>query len=128
MKNDISKISVSVIVNHTDRTTTVKMSGEKTPVSFIQTVSQSAYTAALRDAAFYLLEKAASLDEKSPYNTRKQAIKMFEEHRSFNEFDTDTGDYEVGDDITCIFCDMGTQDVYDDMIVSARYDRYDLLP
>ena len=44
------------------------------------------------------------------------------------EFDTDTGDYDVGDDITCIFCDMGTQDVHDDMIVSARYDRYDLLP
>ena len=43
-------------------------------------------------------------------------------------FDTDTGDYEVGDDITCIFCDMGTQDVHDDMIVSSRYDRYDLLP
>ena len=43
-------------------------------------------------------------------------------------FDTDTGDYEVGDDITLIFCDMGTQDVYDDMIISARYDRYDLLP
>ncbi len=43
-------------------------------------------------------------------------------------FDTDTGDYDIGDDITCIFCDMGTQDVYDDMIVSARYDRYDLLP
>ena len=42
-------------------------------------------------------------------------------------FDTDTGDYETGDDITLIFCDMGTQDVYDDMIVSARYDRYDLL-
>lgn len=43
-------------------------------------------------------------------------------------FDTDTGNYETGDDITCIFCDMGTQDVHDDMIVSARYDRYDLLP
>lgn len=43
-------------------------------------------------------------------------------------FDTDAGDYKVGDDITCIFCDMGTQDVRDDMIVSARYDRYDLLP
>ena len=43
-------------------------------------------------------------------------------------FDTDTGDYETGDDITCIFCDMGTQDVQDDMIISARYDRYDLLP
>ena len=43
-------------------------------------------------------------------------------------FDTDAGDYETGDDITCIFCDMGTQDVRDDIIVSARYDRYDLLP
>lgn len=43
-------------------------------------------------------------------------------------FDTDTGDYEAGDDITCIFCDMGTQDVHYDMIVSARYDRYALLP
>ena len=43
-------------------------------------------------------------------------------------FDTDTGDYEAGDDITCIFCDMGTQDVHDDMIIQARYDRYDLLP
>ena len=43
-------------------------------------------------------------------------------------FDTDAGDYETGDDITCIFCDIGTQDVHDDMIISARYDRYDLLP
>ena len=40
----------------------------------------------------------------------------------------DTGDYETGNDITLIFCDMGTQDVHDDMIISARYDRYDLLP
>ena len=43
-------------------------------------------------------------------------------------FDTDAGDYETGDDVTCIFCDMGTQDVRDDMVVLARYDRYDLLP
>ena len=43
-------------------------------------------------------------------------------------FDTDAGDYETGDYITCIFCDMGTPDVHDDMIISARYDRYDLLP
>ena len=43
-------------------------------------------------------------------------------------FDTDAGDYEIGNDITLIFCDMGTQDVHDDMIISARYDRYDLLP
>lgn len=43
-------------------------------------------------------------------------------------FDTDVGDYEIGDDITVVMCDMGTQDVHDDMIVLARYDRYDLLP
>ena len=85
MKNDVSKISVSVIVNHTEKTTTVKMSGEKTPVSFIQTASQSAYLAALRDAAFYLLDKAATLDEENPYNTRAQVVKMFAEHCGFNE-------------------------------------------
>ena len=85
MKNDVSKISVSVIVNHTAGTTAVKMSGEKTPISFIQTVSQSAYLAALRDAAFYLLDKAATLDAEKPYNTRAQIVKMFEEHRGFNE-------------------------------------------
>lgn len=85
MKDDVSKISIAVIVNHTENTTTVKMSGEKTPVSFVQTVSQSAYIAALRDAAFYLLDKAAKLDEEKPYNTRAQVIKMFEEHRAFNE-------------------------------------------
>lgn len=85
MKNDVSKISVSVIVNHTDKTTTVKMSGEKTPVSFVQFASQSAYLAALRDAAFYLLDKAATFDDEKPYNTRAQIVKMFDEHRGFNE-------------------------------------------
>lgn len=85
MKNDVSKMSVSVIVNHTDRTTTVKMSGEKTPLSFVQSASQSAYIAALRDAAFYLLDKAATLDEENLYNTRAQVVKMFEEHRAFYE-------------------------------------------
>lgn len=85
MKNDVSKISVSVIVNHTERTTTVKMSGEKTPVSFIQTANRSAYLAALRDAAFYLLDKAATLDEENSYNTRAQIVKMFKEHCGFND-------------------------------------------
>ena len=85
MINDVSKISVSVIVDHTERTTTVKMSGEKMPVSFIQTDSKSAYLAALRDAAFYLLDKASTLDAENQYNTRAQIVKMFEEHRGFNE-------------------------------------------
>ena len=43
-------------------------------------------------------------------------------------FDTDAGDYETGDDITCIFCDMGTQDVHDDLIISVSFDRFGLLP
>lgn len=85
MKKDVSKMSVSVIVNHTDKTTTVKMAGEKTPVSSIQSANRSAYLAALRDAAFYLLDKAAALDEENPYNTRSQVVKMFDEHRAFNE-------------------------------------------
>ena len=85
MKNEVSRLSISVIVNHTENTTTVKMSGEKTPVSFVQSASQSAYLAALRDAAFYLLDKAATLDEEKPCNTRAQVIKLFEEHRVFNE-------------------------------------------
>lgn len=85
MKKDVSKISISVIVNHTDKTTTVKMSGEKTPVSFIQSANQSAYLAALRDAAFYLLDKAAALDEEHLYNTRAQVVKMLNEHRALNE-------------------------------------------
>ena len=85
MKKYVSKISISVIVNHTERTTTVKMSGEKIPLSFVQSANQSAYLAALRDAAFYLLDKAATLDEENPYNTRAQVVKMFNEHRGFNE-------------------------------------------
>ena len=85
MKNDIFKMSVSVVVNHTDRTITVKMTGEKTPLLFVQSANQSAYLAALRDAAFYLLDKASTLDEENPYNTRAQVVKMFEEHRGFNE-------------------------------------------
>ena len=85
MKNDISKISVSVIVNHTENTTTVKMSGEKTPLSFVQTANRSAYLAALRDAAFYILDKATALDEEKPYNIRAQVVKMFDEHCGFNE-------------------------------------------
>ncbi len=85
MEKDVSKMSVSVIVNNTEKTTTVKMSGEKTPLSFVQSASQSVYLAALRDAAFYLLDKAAALDEQSPYNARLQVVKMLEEHCSFNE-------------------------------------------
>lgn len=44
-------------------------------------------------------------------------------------FDTDAGDYNVGDDITVLVYNMGTpENPEDDIVLSARYDRYDLLP
>lgn len=79
---DISKITMSVIVNHTDRTTTVKQSGVKTPLSFVQSASAAAYRAALRDAAFYLLDLASETDGANP--VRDQIRIMWEEHRPFN--------------------------------------------
>lgn len=79
---DISKITMSVIVNHTDRTTTVKRSGVKTPLSFVQCANAAAYRAALRDAAFYLLDLASETDGANP--VRDQIRIMWDEHRPFN--------------------------------------------
>ena len=36
-------------------------------------------------------------------------------------------DFYVGDGISCIVSDMGTPSILDDMVVSATYDRYDIL-
>lgn len=80
---DISKITMSVIVNHTDRTTTVKRSDVKAPLSFIQLANTEAYREALRDAAFYLLDLASETDGANP--VRDQIRIMWEEHRPFNE-------------------------------------------
>lgn len=62
MQDDVSKVTVSVIVNHTKRETAVKLNGDKCPISFIQAANQKAYHAALHDAAMYLLDLAASVD------------------------------------------------------------------
>ena len=79
---DISKTTISVIVNHTDRTTTVKQSGVKTPLSFVQRANAGAYREALRDAAFCLLDLASETDGANP--VRDQIRIMWEEHRPFN--------------------------------------------
>ena len=79
---DISKITMSVIVNHTDRTTTVKQSGVKTPLSFVKIANAATYRAALRDAAFYLLNIASETDGAN--SVRDQIRIMWEEHRPFN--------------------------------------------
>lgn len=43
-------------------------------------------------------------------------------------FISDCGDYEIGDNVSAIMCDMGTEIVIDDIVVSAEYDRFDMLP
>ena len=82
-KNDISKVQMTIIVDHTAKTTTVKQTGIKPPLSFVQSASGAAYCAALRDAAFYLLDLAG--DVEGAVKTRDQIRVMWEEHRMFNE-------------------------------------------
>ena len=36
-------------------------------------------------------------------------------------------DFFKGDDVSCIMSDMGTPSILDDVVISATYDRYDLL-
>lgn len=42
-------------------------------------------------------------------------------------FEASRYDFFEGDDVSCIVSDMGTASVLDDVVVSATYDRYDLL-
>ena len=42
-------------------------------------------------------------------------------------FEAPRYDFFDGDDVSCIMSDMGTASILDDMVVSATYDRYDLL-
>lgn len=45
----------------------------------------------------------------------------------FSYYD-DADDLLIGDAMSCIFDDNGTEEVTDDIVVAARYDRPDLLP
>lgn len=42
-------------------------------------------------------------------------------------FESSRYDFFEGDDVSCIMSDMGTPSILDDAVVSATYDRYDLL-
>ena len=42
-------------------------------------------------------------------------------------FEAPRYDFFEGDDISCVMSDMGTPSILDDAVVSATYDRYDLL-
>ena len=42
-------------------------------------------------------------------------------------FEASRYDFFEGDDVSCIVSDSGTPSILDDMVVSATYDRYDIL-
>lgn len=42
-------------------------------------------------------------------------------------FEASRYDFFEGDDVSCIVSDMGTASILDDVVVSATYDRYDLI-
>ena len=42
-------------------------------------------------------------------------------------FEAPRYDFFEGDDVSCVMSDMGTPSILDDMVVSATYDRYDLI-
>ena len=42
-------------------------------------------------------------------------------------FEASRYDFFKGDNVSCIMSDMGTASILDDVVVSATYDRYDLL-
>ena len=42
-------------------------------------------------------------------------------------FESSRYDFFEGDDVSCIMSDMGTPSILDDAVISATYDRYDLL-
>lgn len=42
-------------------------------------------------------------------------------------FESSRYDFFKGDNVSCIVSDMGTTSILDDAVISATYDRYDLL-
>lgn len=70
MQNDISKVTLTITVNHTRNTITVKRAGDRRPITQLSAVSPAALSAAYRDAADYLLLLAS---EQSPEDGGKDA-------------------------------------------------------
>lgn len=81
---DISKITVSVIVDHTNRKTVVKRTGDRTPISSVGAVSSLTLASAYRDAAAYFLRLAANQESSLP-TFKDQITVMYHEHKLFSE-------------------------------------------
>ena len=81
---DISKITVSVIVDHTNRKTVVKRTGKRTPIFSVGLVCSLTLARAYRDAAAYFLRLAADQEGSLPA-FKDQITVMYQEHKLFNE-------------------------------------------
>lgn len=86
---DTSKIAVTVTVNHTDGTISVKRNGEKCPIVLSYTVSPSSLAECYRDAAAYFLDLAAGQLNRyglaDNAGIKDQAARMLYDHRHIFE-------------------------------------------
>lgn len=75
-----------------------------------------------------LYAMGATVIEVQPADHDTEEIYIENANGQIYTFFSDRGDYETGDNVSAIMCDMGTEIVTDDIVVSARYDRFDMLP
>ena len=69
------------------------------------------------------ITKAIKIFHKGDYDL----VRVIDANGQIYEFYTDRGDYGKGDAISVIMDTRGTEKVFDDWIVEAKYDRPDLL-
>lgn len=89
--SDISKITVTVTVNHSKGTITVRRAGNRCPIAKSYTISPHSLASCYRDAAAYFLDLAAGqfgcygLSDNA--GVKEQAAQMLYEHRDIiNEY------------------------------------------
>lgn len=82
--DDISRIGVTIDVNHTKNCITVKESNPRRKIAQIPNVNSMSVADACREAAFYFLLRASE-QEGSLSHVRDQVKVMCEEHRMYNE-------------------------------------------
>lgn len=74
------KTAITVTADPARQETTVRRTGEKCPISYIQSATPSALAAAYRDAVAYFLDLAGQLSGQSG-NLKDQVAAMLAEHK-----------------------------------------------
>lgn len=78
---DYAKVSITVVADPARQETTVRRTGGKCPISYIQAATPAALAAAYRDAAAYFLDLAGQLPDQ-PAGLVSQIAAMQAEHKS----------------------------------------------